>query len=101
MDIAFFVQLGAPASAFNEDGILDVDQLIELGWTIDDNAESFNPPTDGGRDDAIRKINSERIFGQEPTRRSTSFGDTAIPQRRLLRDSECPSERVRGRCLVV
>jgi hypothetical protein len=25
VDIAFFVQLGAPGSAFDEDGILDVD----------------------------------------------------------------------------
>jgi hypothetical protein len=46
IDISFFVQLGAPANAFDENGILDDDQLIEPGWTIDDNAESFDPPSD-------------------------------------------------------
>jgi hypothetical protein len=50
VDIANFVQLGAPANAFDEDGILDVDQLIELGWTIDDNAESFDPPGESVED---------------------------------------------------
>lgn len=44
VDVAFFVELGAPARAFDEDGILDVDQLIELGWKIDDDADSFEPP---------------------------------------------------------
>lgn len=50
VDIELFVQLGAPESAFDEDGILDVDQLIELGWTIDDNAESFDPPGESVKD---------------------------------------------------
>ncbi|WP_158412322.1 hypothetical protein [Ilumatobacter nonamiensis] len=44
IDIRFFVEAGAPRDAFDDEGILDVDRLIALGWEIDENAESFDPP---------------------------------------------------------
>ena len=45
IDVELLMKLGAPPEAFNEEGILDVDQLIDLGWKIDETGES--PPLEG------------------------------------------------------
>ncbi|MEP1123596.1 MAG: hypothetical protein ABJH68_06880 [Ilumatobacter sp.] len=44
IDIRMMVDDGIPSTAFDENGILDVDQITKLGWTINHDGTSIDPP---------------------------------------------------------
>jgi len=44
IDQHMFIEIGMPAEFFSNSGVMNVDALLEAGWTINRNGTIFTPP---------------------------------------------------------